>query len=114
MPSNSYISRIANRVLPAKAEIGFFQEIDVKSGKLTNSSTRLFQLFFALILWPHLKVAYAYLESREIVDVTEIGAIGIMFMFHCILIIAPKQLKNVEVINTFVTALTPKNNTPKP
>ena len=106
----SILERIAGRLLPKKAEVGFFQEIDPVNGVLKNSSTRLFQLFFALILWPHLKVAYSYLESREIVDVTEIGAIAVMFIFHCVLIIAPKQLKNVEVLNTFVSALTHKKS----
>lgn len=104
MEKPNLISRILNRLLPQKAEVGFFQELDPVSGKLKNSSTRLFQLFFALLLWPHLKVAYSYLGTRDTVDITEIGAIAVMFIFHCVLIIAPKQLKNVEVLKTFVAA----------
>lgn len=98
--------RLGIRVFGHQADIGFFQEIDPKTDKLTNSSTRLFQAFFAWMLYINSKVIITNVfENDTDLGSNEMYMFGVMYLLNVVAILAPKMIKNSEVVQSFLTSL---------
>ena len=96
---------LIHRFLPNDAEIGFLQEVDPPTGKITNSSTRLIQIC-ALLFFPiHLQMVYDYLSNRDGIDLADVAALFVLLVMHVIIIVAPKVLKNQVVIQAMLNAI---------
>ena len=107
------IKDIANRILPPKADIGFFQEWDAKTQKIKNSSTRLFQLCMVGFLFLFTKLIFTNVFAVENVSLNTLVFIIVFYVLTLIATFAPKQFKNVAEIRGFVEALAKTKEEPK-
>ena len=103
---------IIDRILPKKADIGFFQEWDAKTEKIKNSSTRLFQLAMVVFLFLFTKLIFVNVFEAEHIDLNTLVFILIFYVLTLIATFAPKQFKNISEIKSFVEALSKQQNQP--
>jgi len=107
------LKAIFNRILPPKADIGFFQEWDAKTEKIKNSSTRLFQLCMVFFLFLFTKLIFVNVFEAENISLNTLVFILIFYVLTLIATFAPKQFKNTAEIRGFVEALSNRKETPK-
>lgn len=110
----SFFQKIANRILPPKADIGFFQERHAETKELVNSSTRLFQAFFAVMLWFTTKWSFYNVFNDEHFDVNKAATVVMIYLLNIIAILAPKMIKNSEVVKSLLAAAKGIGQTEKP
>lgn len=105
---------IIDRILPPKADIGFFQEWDSKTGKIKNSSTRLFQLCMVGFLFLFTKLIFINVFEAESVSLNTLVFILAFYVLTLTATFAPKQFKNTAEIRGFVEALSKQKEETKP
>ena len=99
-----------NRILPSKAEIGFFQEWDIKTNKLTNSSTRLFQMAFMAVFFVNTYFIHDTVKHDADFNIYKGIFLGSLYVINMTAVLAPKMLKDKEVITAFLAQMkSPKN-----
>lgn len=96
---------LMSRILPPKAELGFFQEKEPASGMIKNSYTRLMQGVFTIMFPYTLSEVFKYLNNRNGIDLSDVGVVTLILFIHLLACVAPQMLKNTVVIQSMLNAI---------